>query len=310
MTREGSFDDFVVGVDGGGTGSRAMVLALDGREVATAQGPPALVAPTDPGSAAIAIAETVRAAAESAGIPLPVRALWAGLAGAGRSGAREAVEIALRSMKLAAAVRVGMDVEGAHADAFGEGPGVLVVLGTGSMVWGRDPEGRELRVGGWGGLLGDEGSGYWFGIQGLRAVARASDGRSGATVLTSTLLSALRLASPQELIPWTAAASKGEVAALAPLVLEAAEGGDAPADAIVRKGCEELRAHLEVVRKSWEPWPHPIPMALVGGLVEEATPFREQVSTLVREIRGVLPLRPVLPVRGAARRALSLVRRS
>lgn len=307
MTGEGSAHDFVVGVDGGGTGSRAMVMAPGGREVATAQGPPALVDPTDPGAASMAIAETIRSAAEAAGILLPVGALWAGLAGAGRRGAREAVEIALRSMNLAGAVQVGMDVEGAHTDAFGAGPGILMVLGTGSMVWGRDPEGRELRVGGWGGLLGDEGSGYWFGLQGLRAMARASDGRSGATTLGSSLLSALHLSDARELISWIAAASKSEVAALAPLVLEAAEEGDVPAGAILDEGRKELRAHMEVVRRSWEPWPRPIPMALVGGLVEEVASFREEVSALVLEIHGILPGRPVLPVRGAARRALALI---
>ncbi len=141
---------------------------------------------------------------------------WPGPAAAGT---REAVEIALRSRRLALETRVGMDVEGAHRTPSGPGPGVLLAVGTGSMVWGRDPEGREMRVGGWGGQLGEEGSGYWFGMEGLRAVVRAADRRDPPTRLTAALLGALQLPSAPDLVPWVARASKAEVGALAPLVL-------------------------------------------------------------------------------------------
>lgn len=297
---------FVVGVDGGGTGSRAMVLDAVGKELSLVQGPPALVHPSDPGGAAEGLAVTVRRAADEAGVTLPARALWAGLAGAGRAGTREAVEISLRSMELAGEVRVGMDVEGAHRDAFGAGAGVLLVLGTGSMAWGRDPEGMEIRVGGWGSLLGDEGSGYWLGLQGLRTVARASDGREGATILSATILEALHLPDPQSLIPWTASAGKGEVAALAPLILEAAAQGDPGAGAILEEALEEIRLHLREVASRWAPWGIPIPLALVGGLVEEGGALRDSLRGLVEEVGGELCPHPVIPVRGAAHLALAI----
>jgi glucosamine kinase len=141
---------FVAGVDGGGTGSRARILDLLGREVGSGEGPPALVGASDPAAVAGAIETTVRRAAAEGGCPLPLRALWAGLAGAGQTEEREEIEEALRSRALARFVAVGGDVEGAHRDAFGGGPGVLLVVGTGSVAWGRDPTGREIRVGGWG----------------------------------------------------------------------------------------------------------------------------------------------------------------
>lgn len=297
---------FVVGVDGGGSGCRALVLKLDGKERARAEGPPALVDPSEPGRATSAIAATVREAAARAGILLPARALWAGLAGAGRAGEREAVEIGLRSLDLAHTVRVGTDVEGAHRDAFGGGPGVLLVVGTGSMAWGRDPEGREVRVGGWGSLLGDEGSGYWLGLGGLRGIARAADGRGPATVLTDRLLDALGLPGPQALIPWAASASKAQVAALAPRVLAAAFDGDPVGVELLKGGLEALLRHLEVVRAKWPAHGEAIPMALAGGLAEGIPPFRERLETLVAGVGGRLAPPPVVPVRGAAKLALDL----
>lgn len=300
--------EFVLGVDGGGTGSRIMIMNMEGQELLTVEGPPSLVNPANPGLAAGVIDNTIRAAAEKANVELPARALWAGLAGAGRRGAREAVEIALRSLSLAERVRVGMDVEGAHADAFQDGPGVLVVLGTGSMVWGRDPDGGEIRVGGWGETLGDEGSGYWIGLQGLRAVALARDGRAPATVLSSLVPERLGLPDPEALIPWIAEATKKELAALAPLVLDAAENGDTQARSIRQSALQELRRHLEVVREAWKPWGPPVPLALVGGLVEEGAPLRTWAEALARELEFVVPDRPVSPVRGAARKALALAR--
>mgnify|MGYP006278194945 CR=1 FL=1 len=299
---------FVVGVDGGGTGSRAMVMALDGREISTAAGPPALIEPRDPGAAAGAVAGTVAAALEGARVGPPAAALWAGLAGAGPPDPREAVETALRSLGIAEAVCVGMDVEAAHRDAFQGEAGILVVLGTGSMLWGRDPEGREVRVGGWGTLLGEEAGGYWFGLQGLRAVARARDGRAEPTLLSATLLEKLRLPDPPALIPWIAGASKGKVAALAPLVLEAAGQDDGPARAILDQGLAQLRSHLEVARRAWEPWGGAFAAALVGGLAEEGGPLRGLAAEAIQDAGGILREGPVVPVRGAARMALSLLR--
>lgn len=298
---------FVLGVDGGGSRSRGFALDLQGREIGRAQGPPALVDPSNPGRAAEAVAVTARLTMDAAGVGGPARFLWTGLAGAGPPGAREAVEITLRSMGLAQEVRVGMDVEGAHRDAFGAGPGVLLVVGTGSMAWGRDPQGHAVRVGGWGSLLGDEGSGYWFGLEGLRAVIRAFDGRGPATRLTQTLLPALHLPEPGALPVWIAGASKGDVASLAPRVLELALEGDTTARAILSRGLGALGRYLEVVAKVWEPWGLPFPLGLSGGLVVGGGCLREPLSRIAVEWGGSLISAVVDPARGAATIALDLV---
>src|SRR5207302_776208 len=81
-----------------------------------------------------------------------------------------------------------------------EGWGVAVVAGTGSMAFARAADGRTARAGGWGPLLGDEGSGYAIALAGLRAAARSADGRAQVTPLTDRLLAAYGLTRPQELI--------------------------------------------------------------------------------------------------------------
>jgi N-acetylglucosamine kinase-like BadF-type ATPase len=297
---------FVVGVDGGGTGSRAVLMDLQGREIHMVGGPPGLVDPSDPQGAARAMAGVVREVVLQADLGLPAEALWAGLAGAGRVEAREGVEAALAALGLAHEVRVGMDVQGAHQDAFGGGPGLVLVVGTGSMGWGRDPEGREVRVGGWGSFLGEEGAGYWMGMEALRAVARAADGRGPPTLLVPAILEALHLPDPHSLIRWVAAASKGEVGALAPLVLDAVSQGDASAKDLIERGLEALGRYLDVLARAWAPWGVSFPVALCGGMAEEGGPLREPLARMVAERGGILHPGPVVAARGAARLALGL----
>src|SRR5205823_10053657 len=128
--------------------------------------------------------------------------------------------------------------------------GLAVVAGTGSMAYGKTADGRTARAGGWGSLLGDEGSAYILVTDALRAVAHAADGRGPATDLQRRFLDHLGLQMPQELITclhgggWDRAALAG----LAPLVLEAAETGDAVAAELAERGAAELAtAALSVV---------------------------------------------------------------
>jgi glucosamine kinase len=217
------------------------------------------------------------------------------------------VEKALQLLGLASSVRVGMDVEAAHMDAFGGGPGVLLVAGTGSMAWSRDEQGESHRSGGWGSMMGEEGSGYWVAVQGLRAAARGLDGRGPATRLTSLLPEALGLSDLQSVVPWAASASKADVAALAPVILEAAQAGDGPASDVRTSALEELGSLASSAIRAMESHEAPPPVALVGGMVEPGSSFRSLVAREVERVGGCYLDQPVLPVRGAARLALTLV---
>jgi N-acetylglucosamine kinase-like BadF-type ATPase len=302
---------------------RAVVLDGEGRELARAEGPGAVASEREAVRAGDAVAAVVRQAAAAAAAALPLDALWAGLAGAGREAARQAVEQTLGERGLARRVRVGTDVEAAFQDAFGEGPGILLLAGTGSVAWARSADGRDARVGGWGQLVGDEGSGWALGIGALRAALRAADGRGGETTLTEGVRRTLDLpldASVDALVSRAASASKAEVAALAPVVAAAAAGGDALARALLVEAAAALVEHVTTLRArvsaetsegSTAPRGPPdqaLPaVALAGGLLDTGGVLRAAVIQRLHEA-GVEVL-PGVPdaVRGAGRRALEFL---
>ena len=299
----------VAGVDGGGTRTRALLLARDGTAGGRAEGPAALVRSDHPAAAARVVADTVRRAAAGAGAALPLPALWAGLAGAGRPSVRRDLEAALRDEHIARAVRVGTDVQAAFHDAFGGGPGIVVVAGTGSVVLGAAPDGRRLQVGGWGGVMGDDGSGYHIGVSALRVIARAADGRAPPTALTAVFLEHLGLDRPRDLPAWAESATKADIAALAPPAIRTARSGDAAAQTVVQRALAALGDQLTAAIRQLFPSAsdNPPPVALTGGLVSPDGPLRDDLEKLVASAGGRLLPRAVTPERGAARMALTLL---
>src|SRR5262249_47505015 len=110
----------------------------------------------------------------------------------------------------------------------GKAEGIVVIAGTGSIIYGFTPDGRSMRAGGWGYHLGDEGSGWWLAEQALFAIVRAHDGRGPVTELTTRILAYLQLQQPEDLISWAYSPTwtRDNVASLAPIVLEVAKAGD------------------------------------------------------------------------------------
>ncbi len=289
---------YVIGVDGGGTKTRAVAVDESGREVGRAEGGPAIAGARDPLAPARAVAGTVRAAAAAAGITVPVEVVWAALSGAGREAARSAVELELGRLRVATRVCVGTDVEAAFHDAFGAGPGILLIAGTGSIAWGRSESGTEARVGGWGPHIGDEGSAYAIGLEALRRVARDADGRAPETDLREAVLHRLRLSHPEDLVPWAADASKAQIAALAPVVADAA--GDAVAREILAHAVEDLEGHVRTLLETLGPWRQPPGLALGGGLLLPGGPLRAALEEVAGRHRLDLLDRSLDGARGAA----------
>ena len=201
---------------------------------------------------------------------------------------------------LAERVHVGTDVQAAFHDAFGEGPGILLMAGTGSIAWGRAEDGRVARVGGWGWLLGDEGSGYAMGLEAMRRVARSADRRAPATQLTMRLLARLGLGSPEELIAWCGTASPGAVAALVPDIHAAAVDGDAVAAELLEQA---LEAHVLTLLGTLGPWRRSPTVALGGGLLATGGPLHDKLIGLLRVHYLPQLERYVDSARGAAAKA-------
>ncbi|MEX2472673.1 MAG: BadF/BadG/BcrA/BcrD ATPase family protein [Gemmatimonadota bacterium] len=298
-----------VGVDAGGTRAVAVVVDEDGRELARGRAAGAVATVTSVTPAVDAVAAAVREALMAADVEAPVGKLWVGLAGAGREHVRAAAEADLAALGLADRVRVGTDVEAAFESAFGEGPGILLIAGTGSIALCRSPTGETFRTGGWGARLGDEGGGYWIGMHALGAVARAEDGRAQDTALRDALTRRLGLSARAELIDLVDRATKAEVAELAPTVLEIAASGDPVAASIATDAAAALRTHvvalLERLERAGLEW-DTMELALWGGLIEADGPLRPTLDRLLAPLGFAVHTAPIDPPLGAARLASRL----
>jgi N-acetylglucosamine kinase-like BadF-type ATPase len=293
----------LVGADVGG--SKTAVAVGDGTRIAgRANGPGAAVRPGRAIVSAATIAETVRRALAAAGHRRGT-VLVVGAAGAGRETERRELEQALRGEALADRLLVTTDIEIALAAAFGEGPGIVVIAGTGSVVIGRDAEGRILRRGGYGWQMGDEGSGYAIGRAALGAVSRAKDGRSPDTALTPLLFEVTRSGDFDALVRWAASAGPAEVAALAPHVLHTAERGDAVAQGIMDYAAREL-SQLVLGLVPEFPSGERVGVALMGGMLAEERSLR---TAVLARLDGEPDLRPLATPVDAALGALVLAAR-
>jgi N-acetylglucosamine kinase-like BadF-type ATPase len=164
---------------------------------------------------------------------------------------------------------------------------VLIVAGTGSIGYGRTVSGAEVRTGGWGYLLGDEGSAFAVGLAGLAAVLRAHDGRAAPTALGAALLDAWALTGPDGIIArvYQQPPPREEIAALAPLVAAAARASDVVAAGILADGGAALGdLTTTTARKLGLPPATPAPVVTTGGFWHAATdlllpPFLARVQT-------------------------------
>ena len=271
---------FVVGVDGGGTKTRALLADGSGKQLAEATGAGSTVKPQEAERSAGVIAGVVRDLLEEAGkADLKPRVLFVGVAGVGRPSEREALHEALSSHDLAEEVVIDTDFSVALNDAFADGPGVLVIAGTGSSAFARGPTGATARCGGWGPVIGDEGSGSWIGRRALSVVAAAADGREPETALTGAILTAAEVSETSELIRWAANATPATLATLAPVVITVADAGDLRANSIVSMAVEELALHVRALaRQLFSDERASVPVALTGGLMKKGSSLRKRLE--------------------------------
>lgn len=168
----------------------------------------------------------------------------------------------------------------------GDAPGVVVVAGTGSIAYGCDRQGYAARAGGWGSILGDEGSGYWMGHLALRALMREADGRGQPSRLTPRLLAHFGVQRPEELLRtvYRRDFTPATVAALASDVQQARDEGDEVASAILERGARELADAARSVTTRLGMAGEDFAFVLAGGMFKAAPWLRERVAQLLPEI--------------------------
>lgn len=306
-----ALSELVIGIDGGGSETIALLAeAATGSVIGHGTSGPSNIQSVGVERATQALNEAVAAAFAAAKLAQgPVAAAALGMAGVDHPDAVEVVRQIAERLQLAKRIEVVIDALLLLEAGTPDGWGLAIIAGTGSIAFGRTQDGRFDRSGGWGYLLGDEGSAFALGLNGARAVARASDGCARPTVLTEKILGFMGLREPLEMIdavyrgPW----DRAKLATIAPIVLAAAEEGDAVADQIVESEASELaRTAAGAARKLNLPAEH-VPLAVTGGVILNSLHYRNRFLAALRDV-GICP-EPVTPVEEPAEGAVRIARR-
>ncbi|HWB51470.1 MAG TPA: BadF/BadG/BcrA/BcrD ATPase family protein [Stellaceae bacterium] len=299
-------DEFLLGVDGGGTRCRARLADRAGRVLAEGEAGPA--------NLRLGFIEAFAAVLEAAGqclaaADLPRSMLARTTACLALAGASEPdqLDAARRHPLPFGRTVIITDAEAACVGAHGGADGGIIVIGTGSIGWGMI-EGRRHRVGGWGFAVSDDGSGAWLGREAIRRALwaydglGAHDGPAEPTPLLDRLLARFEH-DPHAIVRWTATATPGGYAALAPLVVDHAGRGDAAAIALMRDGAAHIDALAARLSRLGVPR-----IALVGGLAASVRPHLAAVTQsrlvppLADALAGALRIAArVTPVQDAAK---------
>lgn len=295
-----------LGVDGGQSSTTALIGDERGRILGRGVGGPCNHVGKAEGRARFqgAMRKCLGDAAAEAG--LDAAALTFDVVCMGFSGGAEDKEEYLRETVSAGKYLLTTDAWIALTGATGGAPGVMTISGTGSIALGRNAAGKTQRVGGWGYVFGDEGSGFDLTRQAIRAALRFEEGWGPPTALHATLLEACQAPDANTLMHWfyTDAWPRSRVASLSRLVDETAREGDAAALEILRNAAQQLATMASVVRGSLFGSDEPAVVSYVGGVFQSEI-LRERYRTLVELEDGNRFSDPVYgPAEGALLEAL------
>src|SRR5213595_2777808 len=266
----------ILGVEGGGTKTAWVLVERAGNELCVLdQGklPPANLRLATPGELQAIFSE----------LPKEITSAGIFVAGCGTEEDRQSLTRLCAEIWPQAKIVVGSDRDSGLAAALGHGDGIVVNAGSGSSITGRRDK-RIENAGGWGHILGDAGGGYFLSLQALRLILREYDLHRGEVQFTTKVLRALSLNNLDELVRWAQTADKMEIAMLAPVVLEAAAGGDARMTEIIEEGARVLCEYTEAVASRLHLLAPKV--ALMGGLFHRDSIYRHAYR---RKLKKNLP---------------------
>jgi N-acetylglucosamine kinase-like BadF-type ATPase len=300
-------DNLVIGVDGGGSRTRARLANARGETLGTGEAGAANPHADGLQAAQREILSAIRRAFDDAHLEQQiVAAACLGIGGVERADERAQWQAWARET-IAKRVEVMNDGEIVLAAGSPENWGVALIAGTGSIVWGKARDGRIARAGGWGYLIGDEGSAFDLAREALRAVAQAADGRGEDTRLLPVILEFWNLREPMELIPrvYRSGLKPADIARLAPVIVRIAEEGDGVARKLIERAGAALADTVIVVARALQF--EQAPLALAGGLLLEAETVRARLlDELQARAYTFAPVKVVHePVAGAVRIAVA-----
>jgi N-acetylglucosamine kinase-like BadF-type ATPase len=294
--------EVILAIDGGATHTRCVAIDRDGRKLSEAERGASNHLQQAAEAVRItlteAIDETLRLANLSKG---DVKCVSAGLAGVDYDGYGAAPMLALyRELGFECSLVYG-DMVIAHAAALGMKPGIVMIAGTGSAIFGTDARGRSVKVGGWGPVYGDEGSARRISEEAMRAAARAYDGRGPATALLEALTQDLGLSDFRESISVIYGPQPRDVASLCRTVHRTAAAGDPVARSLFCQAADELAEAVLAAARLLDLAHSPVVVSYQGAVAENCPPL---IGSLQKRLEQHLPfarLHPPLwkPVMGA-----------
>jgi N-acetylglucosamine kinase-like BadF-type ATPase len=303
----------VLGIDGGGSTTRAALVSGLGEVLGVGRGGPANFQDVGLVAARQNLEAAVQQAWCAAGHPQRrCAAVFLGMAGVVSPADRADISALAAELALAEDSRIGVDhdIRVALAGGLAGEEGIALIVGTGSSCYGRRRDGRNWRAGGWGHLLDDLGAAVYLGLQGIIATVRAHDGRGQATLISQPLLAAMQLDDIQGVMRalYHERMSRAQIAALAPLVVTAAAQGDAVARRIIEHGADELALMAETVARKLEFPPAAVKVTVTGSVARcDLACQRPLYAALRRRLPHCTIVEPQLqPVYGAALLALEL----
>jgi N-acetylglucosamine kinase-like BadF-type ATPase len=230
----------VLGIDAGGTKTVCLLADERGKILAEGRGPGANLHSAGELEVEKVLHEVMEDAIGDRDIT--PAAICLGIAGVDREDEARTVRAIMRRIGHKSRVLVVNDALIALVAGARDAPGIVIIAGTGSIVYGRNLSGQAARAGGWGHMVGDEGSGYWIGREAVAAVMRAADGRGPATRLSDDILAHFSVNDVSQLprIVYDREIPRMRVAALGPIVEGAVSAGDAVAMRILERAVDEL----------------------------------------------------------------------
>lgn len=303
---------YYLGIDGGGTKTR-FLLGDETKVLARAATGGSNIVRLGEDQAREALHAGMRQIGDAGQVSLEqIRGVCVGVAGAARPEIAEKIRTIVASAIPRSAftkIEVVGDTVIALEAAFAEGPGVIVISGTGSIAFGRDAKGHVARAGGWGFAVSDEGSGHWIGRRAITAILNARD-QGTQTSLTPMILEAWKAGNIDELVPLANADPPPDFPRLFPVVLRSAKEGDAVAHALLVEAGVELAklAHTVIRQLASEGSGLVLPVAMTGSVFRQSADVRQVFYNELRsKVPGIVVRQDVVdPVEGALARAKRL----
>jgi glucosamine kinase len=300
---------YYLGIDGGGTKTRC-VLADETTVLAKAMSGGSNMIRLGETQAREALHTAIRQVCATARIsPHQIRAICIGAAGAARPEIAAKIrsiltelipEIALTNIEVVGDTVIALEA------AFGAGPGVIAIAGTGSIVYGRDAAGHTARAGGWGFAVSDEGSGHWIGCRAISAILSARD-QGLETALTAMVLQAWKLNTIDDLVQQANSTPPPDFPRLFPIVLRAADEADATARGLLAEAGAKLATLAAIVVRRLAPHAPVamLPVAMTGSVFRQSPAVRQVFYNTLQTSFPGLDVRQDLadPVEGALARA-------